>query len=40
LSLNMCWWIDVKNSMIYHGYVISFKYRGIQILCYQIGPGT
>jgi hypothetical protein len=22
----MCWWIYVKNTMIYHGYVITFKY--------------
>jgi hypothetical protein len=38
LSPNMCWLIDVKNTMIYHGYVMAFKYRDIQILWCQTGP--
>jgi hypothetical protein len=37
LSLNMCCWIDVKNVM-YHGYVMAFKYCDIQILWCQTSP--
>jgi hypothetical protein len=35
---NICWWVDVKNTMIYYSFIIAFKYHGIQILCSQIGP--
>jgi hypothetical protein len=28
---HMLVWIDVKNTIIYHGYVIIFKYCDIQI---------
>jgi hypothetical protein len=27
-------WIDVKNTMIYHGYIMTFKYYSIQTLWY------